>query len=92
MIPCASTAAQACETLDELAAKLQSWATSGVKPGAADFVAMLRQTTPEKKQHCRELKSPSSKEQFRRAWSEHRLAKRRGSKHWLFVARDRHVA
>ena len=75
MITCASTTAQACETLDELAAKLQSWATNGVKPGTADYVAMLRQMTPEEKQQCKELKSPSLKEQFRREWSERRLAK-----------------
>ena len=38
---CTSTTAQKCETMDELAAKLQSWATNGVDPGAADYVAML---------------------------------------------------
>ena len=75
MISCASTTAQACETMDELAAKLQSWATSGVKPGTADYVAMLRQMNPEAKHQCKELKSPSLKEQIRREWSERRLAK-----------------
>ena len=35
--------------MDELVAKLHSWATSGVKPGTADSVAMLRQVTPEEK-------------------------------------------
>ena len=47
MFTCASTTAQACETMDELAAKLQSWATNGVKPGTADYVATLRQMTTE---------------------------------------------
>ena len=40
-----------------------------------DHVAMLRQMNPEAKHQCKELKSPPLKEQFRREWSERRLAK-----------------
>ena len=68
MITCASTTTQACVTIDELAAK-QSWVNNAVKPGTADYVSILRQMTPEEKQHCKELESPSVKEQFRHEWN-----------------------